>query len=535
MEVSVIRSCSQVTNPKTELGFRDSRFSFGKFNEELFSRKPNSVSFESQLRRGKSGLRITAQAAQSDPLPKSKSSTKSKSLNRVRLFAGLPLDVVSGGTVNQFRAISAGLKALKLLGLEGVELPIWWGVVEHESMGKYNWSGYLTIAEMVRKAGLKLNVTLCFHASSQPKIPLPEWVLDIGKTKSNIFFKDRAGKPYRGCLSLAVDELAILNGKTPMQVYQDFCESFKSAFSAFIGSTITGITMGLGPDGELRYPSHRGFAKNDTVPGVGEFQCYDKNMLHLLKQHAEACGKPKWGLGGPHDAPAYSELPTANTFFKDHGGSWESPYGDFFLSWYSSQLIAHGDRLLSLASSVFSDSAVKIFGKVPLMHSWHGTRSHPSELTAGFYNTATRKGYEEVAEMFARNSCKIILPGMDQSDKYQLKESLSSPESLLAEIGAACNKHGVGISGQNSTVGAPDGLKQIKKNMLSENLNDSFIFQRIGAQFFAPEHFPLFIEFVQKLNQPELHSGNLPTKEGTTTATDSVHTRSNLNIHMQSA
>lgn len=146
--------------------------------------------------------------------------------------------------------------------------------------------------------------------------------------------------------------------------------------------------MGLGPDGELRYPSHRGFAKSDTVPGAGEFQCYDKNMLHLLKQHAEACGKPKWGLGGPHDAPANSELPTANTFFKDHGGSWESPYGDFFLSWYSSQLIAHGDRLLSLASSVFSDSAVNIFGKVPLMHSWHGTRSHPSELTAGFYNTA---------------------------------------------------------------------------------------------------------------------------------------------------
>ncbi|KAL2340598.1 hypothetical protein Fmac_008538 [Flemingia macrophylla] len=111
------------------------------------------------------------------------------------------------------------------------------------------------------------------------------------------------------------------------------------------------------------------------------------------------------------------------------------------------KLITHGDNLLSLASATFGDSGVTIHGKISLMHSWYRTRSHPSELTAGFYNTASRDGYEPVAEMFARNSCKMILPGMDLSDANQPKENHSSPELLLAQIMAACKKHGVRVSG----------------------------------------------------------------------------------------
>lgn len=159
----------------------------------------------------------------------------------VRLFVGLPLDTVSYdcNSINHIRAIGAGLKALKLLGVEGVELPIWWGIVEKEAMGEYNWSNYLAIAEMIQKVGLKLHVTLCFHASKKPNIPLPKWVSQIGESQPSIFFTDRSGQNYEECLSLAVDNLPVLNGKTPVQVYQSFCESFKSSFSSFMKSTIT--------------------------------------------------------------------------------------------------------------------------------------------------------------------------------------------------------------------------------------------------------------------------------------------------------
>lgn len=150
------------------------------------------------------------------------------------------MDAVSDcNTVNHARAIAAGLRALKLLGIDGVELPVWWGIVEKESMGKYDWSGYLVLAEMIQNAGLKLHVSLCFHGSKQPKIPLPEWVSRIGDSEPGIYHADRSGNHYRECLSLAVDEVPVLNGKTPVQVYQEFCESFKSSFSHFFGSTIT--------------------------------------------------------------------------------------------------------------------------------------------------------------------------------------------------------------------------------------------------------------------------------------------------------
>ncbi|PQQ19422.1 inactive beta-amylase 9 [Prunus yedoensis var. nudiflora] len=399
-------------------------------------------------------------------------------------------------------------------------------------MGKYEWSGYLAVAEMVQKAGLELHVSLCFHASKRPKISLPEWISRLGESQPSIFFTDRSGQQYKECLSLAVDELPVLNGKTPIQVYHDFCESFKSSFAPFLGSTITGISMSLGPDGELRYPSHHRLVKN-KIAGVGEFQCYDESMLSNLKQHAEATGNPLWGLGGPHDVPNYDQSPNSSNFFMDHGGSWEFPYGDFFLSWYSNQLISHGDRLLSLASSTFTDAEVTIYGKVPLIHSWYKTRSHASELTSGFYNTSSRDGYEAVAQMFARNSCKMILPGMDLSDENQPQDSLSSPELLLSQITTACRKHGVEIAGQNSSVsGGRGGFQQIKKNLMGENVMDLFTYQRMGAEFFSPEHFPSFSKFVWTLNQPALQSDDLPIEEE---VVESAHSNSESVNHMQAA
>lgn len=529
---------TDLANRELNLWFAKSNYGKnGDYGAKLLSHRPSSVRFRGRTATwSKAGLRfklkaVRSNAVQSDTVSNQASSTRSRPHDGIRLFVGLPLDAVSDcNTINHARAIAAGLKALKLLGVEGVELPVWWGVAEKEAMGKFQWSSYLALAEMVQKAGLKLHVSLCFHGSKQHKIPLPEWVTQIGEAQPGIYFADRYGQHYKEFLSLSVDNLPVLDGKTPIEVYSEFCKSFKDSFSAFLGSTITGISMGLGPDGELRYPSHHQLPKSNTIPGVGEFQCYDRNMLDILKHDAEASGNPLWGLGGPHDAPSYNQTPDSTNFFKN-GGSWESPYGDFFLSWYSNLLIAHGDRLLSLASLTFSDSSVIVSGKVPLMHSWYKTQSHPSELTAGFYNTANRDGYEAVAEMFARNSCKMILPGMDLSDEHQPRESLSSPELLLAQIRRACRKHGVEVSGQNASVsGAPAGLEQIKKNISDENVIDLFTYQRMGAYFFSPDHFPKFTEFVRSLNQPELHSDDLPMEEE---VTESLGTSSSSSIHMQ--
>ncbi|EPS69162.1 hypothetical protein M569_05606, partial [Genlisea aurea] len=428
-----------------------------------------------------------------------------------KVYVGLPLDTVSTSNgLNHERAIAVGLKALKLLGVDGVELPIWWGVVENEAPSRYDWSSYLSVVETVQKLGLQVHASLYFNGSKESKIPLPSWVQKIAS--SDLYFKDRSGRRYMDCLSLSVDQLPVLDGKTPLQVYGRFCESFKSTFSSFLGSTITGVSIGLGPDGELKYPSTIVTGKDRN--GGGEFQCYDENLLRNLKHHAEVSGNPLWGLGGPHDASGYGQSPISSGFFAENGGSWDTPYGDFFLGWYSDQLIRHGDRMLSLLASAFRGIPVSLCGKIPLMHSFYSSRSHPSELTAGFYNTANRDGYDAVAEVFSRHSCTLVVPGFDLSDEKG-GEPRSSPEALLAQIRNSCTRNGCEVSGENSSSSSAKGsFEMIKKNLSGDHPPvDVFTYQRMGAHFFSPEHFPDFTRFVRSLTQPEQSPDDSPAAE----------------------
>lgn len=64
---------------------------------------------------------------------------------------------------------------------------------------------------------------------------------------------------------------------------------------------ITEITVGMGPAGELRYPSYpEGLW---SFPGVGEFQCYDKYMRQKLMDAAKAYAERKIKALG-HDVSA---------------------------------------------------------------------------------------------------------------------------------------------------------------------------------------------------------------------------------------
>lgn len=422
----------------------------------------------------------------------------------------LPPDTISASnTLNHCKAIQAGLLALKALGVDGVVMQVFWGIVERDAPTKYDWSAYLALVKMVQAAGLKVQASICFNGckSSQESlpIPLPSWVLTVGNSDPDIFFTDRSGNRYKDCLSLAIDSLPLFEGRTPLQMFSDMFQSFRSTFSDYIGNTIVGISVGLGPEGELKYPSFReGMWK---FPGVGEFQCYDKYMLANLKQHSEATGHPVWGLGGPHDAPSYSQWPNEGSFFNDNGGSWGSPYGEFFLTWYSAQLIAHGDRILSLAASIFLEDEVIVSGKLPAVHWWHKTKSHAAELTAGFYNVEGRDGYDAFMEMFAKNASLVILPSMDVSEMYYPAEARCSPESVFLQIRRASHKHGVPVAGENSFP-CPDyaAFKRITDNVHLRNSPDlplltSFTFKSMGASLFFPDHWHHFVKFFRKIGQ----------------------------------
>ncbi|KAL2652669.1 hypothetical protein R1flu_020797 [Riccia fluitans] len=114
--------------------------------------------------------------------------------------------------------------------------------------------------------------------------------MDEIRKNPDIVYTDKSGNRNYGYLSLGCDELSVLGGRSPLQVYSDFMRSFRDEFSNLLGETIMEIQVGMGPAGELRYPSYPESNGTWKFPGIGEFQCYDKYMLLSLKAAADQAG-----------------------------------------------------------------------------------------------------------------------------------------------------------------------------------------------------------------------------------------------------
>ncbi|KAI8545126.1 hypothetical protein RHMOL_Rhmol07G0018300 [Rhododendron molle] len=179
--------------------------------------------------------------------------------------------------------------------------------------------------------------------------------------------------------------------------------SFRVEFDEFFeDGIISEIEIGLGPCGELRYPSYPA-ELGWKYPGIGEFQCYDSYMLKTLKKAAEVRGYSFWGIG-PYNAGSYNSQPHENRFFCD-GGDYDRRYGRFFLNWYSPVLVDHGDQVLSLANLAFEGTCIA--AKLSGIHWWYKTASHAAELTAGFYNPCIHDGYAPIAAMLKKHGAAL--------------------------------------------------------------------------------------------------------------------------------
>ena len=80
----------------------------------------------------------------------------------------LPLDSINTSNnnktvVNRRKAMDASLMALKSAGVEGIMVDVWWGIVERDGCGRYDWSGYADLFAMVRSHGLKIQAVMSFH------------------------------------------------------------------------------------------------------------------------------------------------------------------------------------------------------------------------------------------------------------------------------------------------------------------------------------------------------------------------------------
>ncbi|KAL5542461.1 hypothetical protein UlMin_010171 [Ulmus minor] len=440
---------------------------------------------------------------------------KASGAGGVPVFVMMPLDSVTmNNSVNRKKAMNASLQALKSAGVEGIMMDVWWGLVERESPGSYNWGGYNELIEMAKKHGLKVQAVMSFHqcggnVGDSCTIPLPKWVGEEIDKDNDLAYTDQWGRRNYEYISLGCDSIPVLKGRTPIQCYADFMRSFRDNFKDHLGDTIVEIQVGMGPAGELRYPSYPEQNGTWRFPGIGAFQCFDKYMLSSLKAAAEAAGKPEWGSTGPTDAGHYNNWPEDATFFKKDGGGWSTEYGEFFLTWYSQLLLNHGESILSSTKSVFENTGVKISVKVAGIHWHYGTRSHAPELTAGYYNTRNRDGYLPIAQMLARHGAIFNFTCIEMRDHEQPQDAQCLPEKLVRQVALATQKAQVPLAGENALPRydetAHDQILQAAafnfEGSSGENQMCAFTYLRMNPHLFQADNWRHFVAFVKKMKE----------------------------------
>ncbi|XP_021736865.1 beta-amylase 2, chloroplastic-like [Chenopodium quinoa] len=439
----------------------------------------------------------------------------------VPIYVMLPLNTIDMNCelVNPQNLIEQ-LKILKSINVDGVMVDCWWGIVEALAPQKYNWSGYKELFQIVRDFGLKLQVVMSFHAcggnvGDDVNIPLPHWITEIGQTNPDIYFTDKEGKRNTESLSWGIDKERVLRGRTAVEVYYDYMRSFRAEFNEFFESgTISEIEVGLGPCGELRYPSYPA-NQGWKYPGIGEFQCYDKYLMKSLQKAAEVRGHVSWGRA-PDNSGSYNSWPHKTGFFRD-GGDYDSYYGRFFLNWYSKVLIDHGDRVLALANQAFE--GFPIAAKLSGIHWWYKTASHAAELTAGFYNSSNRDGYAPIAAMLkqheaALNFTCVELRTMDQHESYP--EALADPEGLVWQVLNAAWDVSIPVASENAlTCYDREGYNKILKNAKPHDDPDgkhlsAFTYLRLNPDLMEEYNFLEFERFVKRMHGESVPDLNCP-------------------------
>ena len=421
-------------------------------------------------------------------------------------------------------------------GADGVCIDVWWGIVQSQDLNGYNWKPYKEFFTLCREAGLFVCPIMSFHecggnVNDKGEIPLPKIVLDIAnRNKNRPFYCDKKGNYNEEYLSLGADNEPIFEGKTPLDLYENFMNSFVAEFSEF-SDIITSVEIGLGPCGELRYPSYPLRAKRWRFPGIGLFQCFDPYMSRMMGKHF----KKHFGYdsylavqnGIFAGMKEYWDKPLDTSLFHPESKLYlQEPMMNFF-KWYSDCLVEHGRQVLTRAIKAFSSMKdVKIVAKIAGIH-WQYDQAHAAEMTAGYFNSMTHEDLrnpstESKSFMSAMNSSfyyKFALVcselGVEYNytcfelDRNNESNAFSNPEQLFKQIFHSVRLANVRLRGENALLmERREELERIiDKCKVAAKHMTCFSYLRYGEKF-NPDFFEEFATKYREIaNLPEFQGG----------------------------
>ncbi|XP_009388864.3 beta-amylase [Musa acuminata AAA Group] len=429
--------------------------------------------------------------------------------NYVPVYVMLPLGVVNAENVFEDPdGLREQLKQLRAADVDGVMVDVWWGIIENKGPKCFEWGAYRELFKMVQEEGLKLQAIMSFHqcggnVGDAVYIPIPQWVRDVAAANPDIFYTNRSGTRNPEYLSLGVDNEPLFAGRTAVELYSDFMKSFRENMADFLHAClIRDIEVGLGPAGELRYPSYPQ-VEGWNFPGIGEFQYVTADFRQAV---AEA-GHPDWKL--PDDAGEYNDTPEKTKFFAENG-TYLTEKGKFFLTWYSNKLLKHADQILDRANQAFLGCKLKLAIKVSGVHWWYKDDSHAAELTAGYYNLKVRDGYRTIARQLTRHDAILNFTCGEMRDSEQPEEAKSRPEELVQQVLSAAWREGIEVACENAlnrydTAAYNVMLRNARPNGINPNgppkvRISALTYLRLSDVLLESENWVIFKLFVKKMH-----------------------------------
>ncbi|MGA1837985.1 family 14 glycosylhydrolase [Herbiconiux sp. 11R-BC] len=378
---------------------------------------------------GAAALAVTALVAAPAAAPPAQAS--SHAAESVNVMAPLWIDDwASAGP--QWRAFTTSLATADAQGVDAVAVDVWWGKTEPER-GTFDWAYYDKVFAAITAAGLDVVPMMSFHqcggnVGDTCNIPVPAFVWEpfqicgvagwCSSQPVENFYRSEYGNDDRE----ATSPWGVGNERT-LRDMRDLMNAFEEHYSSGVTdyrSRFPEITIGLGPAGELRFPS---YASHDrSVPGDpagypnrGTFQSYTPAAVQafadwaVAKYGSVAGVATAWGIPGL----VYSSIspPTDHELFITSGSYRSIAYGRDFTRWYSESLLRHGREVMQQAIGAFDGAfaTVPLGFKVPGVH-WQTMTTSPMqrvpEIAAGLvhtdqdYNgTSTDHGYDGILNL----------------------------------------------------------------------------------------------------------------------------------------
>lgn len=392
------------------------------------------------------------------------------------LLIGNPYDINSDSSQVAWNEFRNQLVALKKVGVHAISTDIWWGLIEANGPGQFNWQYYDKIAATIRDVGIHWVPILSFHqlggnVGDVGFTPIPNWVWSdyLRDPKhfadgSDLMFRSEQGNLSKEYVSVWATDLVL-------EDYRQVMEAFKNHFASY-ADLISEINISLGPAGELRYPSYNSHDMGSGYPERGALQAYSKPAIRsfqvamLKKYRTIERLNQAWNFGLKSFEQIFPPNPDLlkGPFWKNKEQF--SEYGKDFFTWYNQSLIKHGAKMLNLANSVFGapDSPFKsaeLGAKIPGVH-WRIATDRLAELAAGlirtsyadWYSAEAGFGYRDILSVFTprKNQMKRVLhfTALEMDDYRDGDLAQSRAKTLVKWMATAAHQFRIEIKGENA-------------------------------------------------------------------------------------